>query len=55
MDWLDLQRAEQPSGSNPITEVIKGRVLKELTDMAEEIDIRPSASPFKEIWADGAQ
>ena len=52
MDWLDLQRAAKSSGTNPITEVIKGRVLKELTDMAEEIDIRLSASPFKEIWAD---
>jgi nicotinic acid mononucleotide adenylyltransferase len=52
MDWLDLQGAAQASGSNPITEVIKGRILKELSDMAEEIDIRLSASPFKEIWAD---
>jgi hypothetical protein len=52
MDWLDLQRAAQQSGSHPITEAIRGRIQKELTDMAQEVGIQLTASPFKEIWAE---
>ena len=52
MDWFHYTTMDRQTPPHPIAEVIAARVLQELTDMAREIDIPLTASPFKEIRAE---
>jgi nicotinic acid mononucleotide adenylyltransferase len=52
MEWIDSCRPAQQFVSHPITETVKGRIQKELFDMAQELGVTFTASPFTEIWAE---
>jgi nicotinic acid mononucleotide adenylyltransferase len=52
MEWIDSYGTAQQPASHPITEVIKGRIQKELADMAGVLGVALTTSPFREIWAE---